>query len=582
MLSFSKTYFTPDDVSVPCRIRRCEATSSLSSKHDEDADEDEDEQMMIKLQREEEILNQPEEMTCTMRTWHKTSTPPTSSEFLPRKTQQGQRRKSSDITKSATNQSSSSSSSGLPELILTHVYYKNMKTPYSCSSPNITEMNEGGLDMHNTDASNKPIPLSKRFESFGSSGQRSKSFGLIDNIMDQSRHQHFSISNGRSSSRQRGISCDVQPQQQQQSKEKIVISLDDIAKVHVNTNDNDNDDRDGKKNNKKNKRKSRNGSNTFTKNNGEQNHKRTIGITTTSSGWYYEFTMESMNEHLVLLTFLRINSSSKASLRGKTPKIEFVSLKKKKQTAADGQNYNENDRSNNNKDAIITHNTNDNNNNNNTNGVDDFVRSIKLNSSNLTQTSHQSNKSFDVETFTAKRMTERLKRESLSEKVERRMHRFVSSLEELSSSFTKCGCGCFGDSIITTAPATSSFDKNHSCPCRNTTTSTVSLSDDDEHNDNDKNNITANPSSRNSNNSNNNNATTKYELDDKNSNVVRIPVGGCGSNSSSSLKKKKQHREELMRYAQLPSGLSVESPDDYSEHSASLPSPRPVPLLTKP
>mmetsp|Transcript_4320 Transcript_4320/g.4882 ORF Transcript_4320/g.4882 Transcript_4320/m.4882 type:complete len:556 (+) Transcript_4320:142-1809(+) len=555
MLSpFSKTYFTPDDVSVPCRIRRCEVISSLLSKHDED----ENEQMMTNLQREEEILNQPEEMTCTMRTWHKTSTPP--------------KRKSSDTTTAATNQSSSSSSSlsGLPELILTRIYYKHRKILSSGSSSNISDMNKGGLDIRKTDTNKKPIPLSKKFASFGSSEPRSKSFGLSDNIMDQSQHTHFSISNGRSSLRQRGNGCDIQ-RQQQQSKEKIIISLDNIAKVHVNS---DNDDRDGK-----NKRKSRNNGNTVTKNNEEQNHERTIGITTASSGWYYEFTMESMNEHLVLLTFLKINSSSTASLIGKTPKIEFVPLKKKKQTA-DDQNDNENNGDNNGKNASITHNSNGK--TTTTNNLDDFVRSIELNASNLTQTTQQSNKSFDVETFTAKRMTERLKRESLSEKVERRMHRLVSSLGELSSTFTKCACGCFGDSIFTTSLAPSSFDKNHSrsCHCRNTTNSTVSLSDDDEHNNN---NITANPPSRNSNND--NDTTTKYKFDDKNSNAVTVPVvvgggGGGGSNSSSSFMKK--NREELMRYAQLPSGLSVESPDDYGEYSDSLPSPRPVPILTRP
>merc|ERR1712238_123321 len=235
--------------------------------------------------------------------------------------------------------------------------------------------------------------------------------------------------------------------------------------------------------------------------------------------------------------------------------------KKKKQTA-DDQNDNENNRNNNGKNASITHNSNEK--TTTTNNLDGFVRSIELNASNLTQTTQQSNKSFDVETFTAKRMTERLKRESLSEKVERRMHRLVSSLGELSSTFTKCACGCFGDSIFTTT-LTTSFDKNHSrsCHCRNTTTSTVSLSDDDEHN-------------------NDNNTTTKYKFDDKNSNAVTVPVvgGGGGSNSSSSFMKK--NREELMRYAQLPSGLSVESPDDYGEYLDSLPSPRPVPILTRP
>jgi len=34
------------------------------------------------------------------------------------------------------------------------------------------------------------------------------------------------------------------------------------------------------------------------------------------------------------------------------------------------------------------------------------------------------------------------------EKVERRMYRVVSSLDDLSSTFAKCACGCFGDSSV--------------------------------------------------------------------------------------------------------------------------------------
>lgn len=55
--------------------------------------------------------------------------------------------------------------------------------------------------------------------------------------------------------------------------------------------------------------------------------------------------------------------------------------------------------------------------------------------SNLTQNT-QSSKSFDVEAFTANRMAERLQSESVAEKVQRRIHRLVSSLEE--SEYWKC------------------------------------------------------------------------------------------------------------------------------------------------
>lgn len=50
--------------------------------------------------------------------------------------------------------------------------------------------------------------------------------------------------------------------------------------------------------------------------------------------------------------------------------------------------------------------------------------------SNVTNNTSHSNRSFDVEAFTAKRMSERLKSESIGEKLQRRVHRLVSSFEE--------------------------------------------------------------------------------------------------------------------------------------------------------
>jgi hypothetical protein len=61
-------------------------------------------------------------------------------------------------------------------------------------------------------------------------------------------------------------------------------------------------------------------------------------------------------------------------------------------------------------------------------------------------------------------------------------------------------------------------------------------------------------------------------------------------NMSSSSMKKNAYRANMMKVAQLPSGLSVETPDDYSEYSNSadhagsssvLPASQPVPVLTK-
>mmetsp|Transcript_4241 Transcript_4241/g.10573 ORF Transcript_4241/g.10573 Transcript_4241/m.10573 type:complete len:449 (-) Transcript_4241:315-1661(-) len=72
--------------------------------------------------------------------------------------------------------------------------------------------------------------------------------------------------------------------------------------------------------------------------------------------------------------------------------------------------------------------------------------------SNGTHDTSHSNRSFDVEAFTAKRMAERLKSESIGEKVQRRVHRLVTSFEELSCAITECtACGC-GHAAVSPAP----------------------------------------------------------------------------------------------------------------------------------
>jgi hypothetical protein len=112
-----------------------------------------------------------------------------------------------------------------------------------------------------------------------------------------------------------------------------------------------------------------NGSN---KNTNSPPHQTTV---TTVSAGYYELTMDNLNGQLVLMAFLRAN----------LPKTKLCDL-------------NEN-------------------------------LGLPRSPSNMTQTTH-STKSFDVEAFTATRMTERLQSESVAEKVQRRIHRIVTSLEE--------------------------------------------------------------------------------------------------------------------------------------------------------
>ena len=514
---------------------------------------------------------------------------------------------------------------------------KMNKIPSSVSSPNLKEIminGKGSSDNNafpaaataattidattdvDADASSSistnnytPIPFSKRFDSFGSSHERSKSFRSMDQQQQQQQQQRFSRSNS-PSLRQRRSSCDTTIQQQshqhhhQVLKEKIIIPVNDIAKVHIH-----NHDDDGKNTKKNTKRKSSSNSNTnTTTKNEEQNYKRTIGITTASSGWYYEFIMESMNEQLVLITFLKVNSLSTSSTtkvmaattggggRNK-PNIEFVPLLKHHnhnhnnqdgtatRSAADISNIHKYGDSSSSNNVTNNNSTNDNTatttttttgvdgDNDNDNYIDLLNRSIESNPSNLTQTTQQSNKSlFDVETFTAKRMKERLKRDTISEKVERRMHRFISSLEELSNTFNKCACGCLYDdedptstavAIVKSAVISSSLDKNsHGGRSRRNTASTVSSSDN-QNNDIDD--------------------DDQQHHQQQQQQPVTMTTTNIKYEFGSGSLKKRQDQEELMRYAQIPSGLSVESPseDDYSYSSGVVDILHPVRILTR-
>jgi len=128
---------------------------------------------------------------------------------------------------------------------------------------------------------------------------------------------------------------------------------------------------------------------------GNANNSYQTNITTMSSG-YFEFNMESLNGRLLLMAFLKANLPKEKVLDG-------------------------------------TH----------------LV--LPRSPSNITQNTTGSTKSFDVEAFTASRMAERLKSESISEKLQRRIYRLVSSLEEMSNSISECGCGC-GNATVSPAP----------------------------------------------------------------------------------------------------------------------------------
>ena len=154
----------------------------------------------------------------------------------------------------------------------------------------------------------------------------------------------------------------------------------------------------------------------------------------------------------------------------------------------------------------------------------------------------------------------------------------INRCNAVSSSFSKYACGCFRDS--TTLGQTIYVDKQDcSTRPRRNTASTISsdINDkDDEHKDDleGENPIVNDKMSH-------HRKTAKYEF----SSSSAAAVFEKNKNKKNSTISKR--REEIMRYAQLPSGLSVESPDSHSELESSeegngllLPH-LPVPVLSK-
>jgi len=181
------------------------------------------------------------------------------------------------------------------------------------------------------------------------------------------------------------------------------------------------------------------------------------------------------------------------------------------------------------------------------------IESKPSNVTHSTAATQASQKSFDMEAFTAKRMTERLKSESLAEKIERRLHRFLSSLEELSSSFiTKCSCDFFQDSTSTVVEPSANIEKQHhqykhaysiQRP-RGNTASTVSSSSDTAINDN------------------------AYGNEERQQQKQHRADLNDGVNPTSTPKREMEEEEVMMArreqpYERMPSGLSVE-PSDFS------------------
>jgi len=245
-------------------------------------------------------------------------------------------------------------------------------------------------------ATNGPIPLSKRFASFGTPGV----IGQVDQAQSQCNSHDLKEQVG----------------SEPQLTEETTIPVKDIIQVVTRG-------EYGCKNQKNAKKRSTSVSRAENSVKEECRQQPIIRITTSTSR-SYELLMESSNEHLVLMTFLKANSSKgNVAFVTKTDdddqdKINEDNPQSKisKTNDSDGTNCNVGEPSQ--KDS-----------NDETRTEEYQSMPIESNPSNLTGLS-SGEKSFDVEALQAKTMAERLKTESFVEKLERRMHRLISSLDD--------------------------------------------------------------------------------------------------------------------------------------------------------
>jgi len=354
--SFSNPFLTPDDFSVPCRLRRCEESCHEESDSD----------------TSRQLDQQPEEMTCTMRKWHKET-------------------KGTFVSPHRRNASKSPTKEDDAELIFTPVQFHSRRR---CLSGELTKV-------HDT---NTPIPLSKRFASFGTPER------IDPNDLVQESNLDMSVRSG------------TEPQ----FKEETTIPVKHIIKVLTRG--------ESDKKPKASKKRSSSSSKKDASLKEECRQPPSICITTHSGS--YELLMESTNEQLVLLTFLKVNTTN--------GKVVFVTEADEEQTSANPQTES-------NVDSVKPSGESTKNDVEEPTVMKEYQSMvIEPSPSNLSHGSSQSSgqRSFDVEALTAKTMAERLETETIAEKLERRFYRLVSSLDDLSSNVTKCACGCFGDSSV--------------------------------------------------------------------------------------------------------------------------------------
>ncbi len=232
---------------------------------------------------------------------------------------------------------------------------------------------------------NTPIPLSKRFASFGSPA-------LIDHG-DQ-------VQNDDAGSDIQSQSAVTEPI----FKEEITIPVKDIIKVLTRS------EIEGKP--KAVRRKSSPAPRNDKSPKEECRKPPSLCITTHAGS--YELLMKCTNEQLVLLTFLKVNS--------KDGKVLFVQETKQKPAKSDNSQTEK-------ADAVKANDT-QKEPKDQTNLETEYENMVILpNPSTVTEQS-TGDRSFDVEALTAKTMAERMEKESLTEKLERRFYRLVTSLDD--------------------------------------------------------------------------------------------------------------------------------------------------------
>jgi hypothetical protein len=318
-----------------------------------------------------------EDMTCTMRVWHKSSERPKSFEqqnIIPILANQSSSLEGNYGVVSSNNNKKECQPG--PELIFKAMPSNNIliesSQQYQYQQPHLCCSADFGSN------NNDPIPLSDRFLSFGSVDNHS----TVSNRSGRGGGSVVSRSPRASFTSYRGIGglsvCDNNDMTAAATPSRrtlgtTTIAVRDIVMISTTGGGIGGGTESSNSNNNK-----------------DPSELNRIHITTTSSG-LFELTTDSTNGREVVIAFLKASMPKERVVMG-NPDGGATSAVGGEGTRRD----------------LATSRT----------------------RSGSTQHTQSSRSSFDVEAFTATRMSERLKSESLTEKVQRRIHRFVTSLDE--------------------------------------------------------------------------------------------------------------------------------------------------------